>query len=123
MTNADNNTTNMTTINLTDNNLIIHTDGNGRWSTTRAAVQIIAVQIIETPAEPQYGWGASVRIAAFFNGEHWNTNEDGLIYTDDRALTELRAVLADHVDHDLSKMDYTEQGMQGGNYISLELTH
>ena len=114
---------NTTTINLTDNNLIIHTDGNGYWSTTRAAVQIIGVQIIETPAEPQYGLGASVTINAIFDDEHWDIDEDGLIYTDDRALTELRAVLADHVDHDLSTLDYTEHGMQGANYISLELTH
>ena len=100
--------------NLIDKNVIIHTDGNGEWSTTRAAIQIIAVEITDTE-------DGHFIVNVAFNKDHWDVSSDGLIYTDARALTELKDVLADYVDHDLNNLEYTEAGMQGKDFISLEI--
>lgn len=55
-----------------------------------------------------------------FSLETWNTDIDGLIYTDKRFLKELRAFLNKH-GLPGKDVDYSAQGMQGDNYVSLNV--
>jgi hypothetical protein len=63
-----------------------------------------------------------VNVDAHFPKSSWDTNEHGLIYTDrlwlkdfTRQMKAINSLLFG------SGIDYTEQGMQGRNYVSLEM--
>ena len=98
----------------TNINNTIHTSGEGYWSNEKRAVRIVEVKVTESDSH--------FEINVIFDTSDWNSSESGLIYTDPLALNELKTILADHVDYDLSKLDYSEQGMQGYDYLSLELS-
>ena len=91
--------------------IIIQTDGKGLWSKARRALSIDKVEIIHG--------GAFIK--AYWAKGHWDTSRHGLIYTDERALAGLRAGLAEFVDN-IETLRYTEQGMQGDDFISLQIT-
>jgi hypothetical protein len=54
----------------------------------------------------------------YFNTADWDVNKEGLIYTDKEFLHELNAFL---VEQGLSTVTYSEQGMQGDDYVSLDV--
>ena len=104
----------MNTTTTTNINNTIHTSGEGNWSSEEKAVRIVEVKVTESDSH--------FEIKVIFDTNTWNNSESGLIYSDPLALTELKTIIADHVDFDLTKLDYTEQGMQGFDWISLELS-
>ena len=61
-------------------------------------------------------------LRVYFNTEDWNTSEHGLIYTDPKWIEELRAdlVQAGYPPGAVGDIDYSEQGMQGVNFVSLD---
>ena len=96
-------------------NETFHTSGDGYWSNEKKAVTIQSVHVVELEDISTF------MVNVIFDTNDWNTEEDGLIYTDPQALSELKTILADHIAYDFSELKYTEQGMQGSDSISLEV--
>jgi hypothetical protein len=58
-------------------------------------------------------------LCVYFNTDTWNVDKDGLIYTDSLFKQDLMQFVAEQglvVD-----LCYSEQGMQGDNYVSLDV--
>ena len=58
-------------------------------------------------------------LRVYFNTKTWDISKHGLIYTDSQFLRDLIRFLAAHglaLD-----VDYSEQGMQGDDYVSLDV--
>jgi len=95
-------------------NVVFNTCGDGYWSTKAKAVRITDMQLGWTTDERDYG-----ELCVYFNTDDWDVEKDGLIYTDTQFLDELRDFL---ITHELSDaVNYSEQGMQGDNYVSLDV--
>lgn len=94
---------------------VLHTCGDGYWSTAAKAVTVTALQLAYTNDELDFG---ELRVQ-FARGD-WDVNKLGLIYTDTQFLDELCALLTS-MGFDASDVDYSEQGMQGDNYVSLDV--
>jgi len=93
--------------------VILNTSGNGYWSRTAKEVRITDMRLGYVNDERDFG-----ELCVYFNTEDWNVNVDGLIYTDKQFLQELNAFL---VAQGLAPAEYSEQGMQGDNYVSLDV--
>lgn len=99
--------------------VVFNTSGSGLWSSEVRAVRVVDMQIgyIEDEFDdggcPDFG-----ELRVYFDTKTWDTYDDGLIYTDDGFLHDLSKFL---VSHGLPGEDvsYSEQGMQGGDYVSL----
>ena len=94
--------------------IIFNTSGAGYWSGTKMAVHITDMQLRDVTADGEFA-----ELCVYF-GPSWDTSVHGLIYTDPQWLTELRAFLGQHglPGHDV---EYSEQGMQGDDYVSLDV--
>ena len=93
---------------------VLNTCGDGYWSNVAKAVRITDIQLGWATDERDYG-----ELCVYFNTEDWDVERDGLIYTDSAFLDELRDFL---ITHELSDdVEYSEQGMQGDNYVSLDV--
>jgi hypothetical protein len=95
--------------------VIFHTAGNGLWSDTKKSVTIVNMRLGFVNDEQDFG-----ELRVYFDIKTWNIDEDGLIYTDDGFIKELRKFL--HA-HGLPGNDvyYSEQGMQGYAYVSCDV--
>jgi hypothetical protein len=96
-------------------NAKLNTAGDGYWSNKAKAVEITGLQLGYTNDELDFG-----ELCVYFNTETWDTNTDGLIYTDTLFLEEL-CLMLDNLGFDASDVSYSEQGMQGDNYVSLDV--
>ena len=98
--------------------VILNTNGNGLWSDVERAVRIENM-VLDVGTEYEDDKTIFGEFRVYFNTEDWDTAEDGLIYTDKGFLAELRAFLDAH---GLPGKDvcYSEQGMQGDDYVSLD---
>ena len=94
-------------------NATCNTAGDGYWSSKAAAVEITALQLSYTNDELDFG-----ELCVYF--KNWNVGKDGLIYTDTLFLEELCELLTS-LGFDASDVDYSEQGMQGDNYVSCDV--
>ena len=90
-----------------------NTDGSGYWSRMAKAVRIVDMRLGYVNDERDFG-----ELCVYFNTQDWNVNVDGLIYTDRQFKAELNAFLAAQ---GLGEAEYSEQGMQGDNYVSLDV--
>jgi hypothetical protein len=93
----------------------LHTNGMGYWSTVAKTVEITGLQLAYTNDELDFG-----ELRVRFNKATWDTNKDGLIYTDTPFMRELVQLLT-QLGFDASDVSYSEQGMQGDNYVSLDV--
>ena len=95
--------------------VILNTCGDGYWSETAKAVEIVNMQVGYCAEEKDFG-----ELCVYFNTDTWNVEQDGLIYTDGQFIDELREFLNAHglPGDDVS---YSEQGMQGDDYVSLDV--
>jgi hypothetical protein len=94
---------------------ILNTNGMGYWSRKKAAVAITALQLAYINDELDFG-----ELRVYFNTKNWDVNTDGLIYTDKQFMTELKELLVQK-GFDTSDLSYSEQGMQGDNYVSCDV--
>jgi hypothetical protein len=94
-------------------NVTLNTNGRGYWSRAVKAVRITDMRLGYVSDERDFG-----ELCVYFNTEDWNVNVDGLIYTDKQFKAELNAFL---VAHGLCAVEYSEQGMQGDNYVSCDV--
>jgi hypothetical protein len=90
-----------------------NTNGKGYWSRAVKAVRITDLRLGYVSDEKDFG-----ELCVYFNTQDWDVDVDGLIYTDKQFLKELNAFL---VAQGLCAAEYSEQGMQGDNYVSLDV--
>ena len=104
--------------------VIFHTDGKrGLWSNVAKAVTITDMTLGRATLwddETEKDMFGELRVV--FDTATWDTSKDGLIYTDRGFLKELQGFLDVHglPGKDVS---YSEQGMQGDDYVSLDAGH
>ena len=93
--------------------VIFNTAGDGYWSRAQKAVRIVDMRLGYVSDERDFG-----ELCVYFNTADWDVDKDGLIYTDTQFKQELNAFLAEQ---GLGQADYSEQGMQGDNYVSCDV--
>ena len=94
---------------------VLNTCGDGYWSSRSAPVEITRMDIAYLNEEQDFG-----ELRVYFTADSWNINKDGLIYTDSQWLDELQALLTS-LGYAGQDADYSEQGLQGHNYVSLDI--
>ncbi len=108
---------------------LISTDGSGLWSIEERTVHVTGLDLIlfeslGSPDEDDYldmhDYG---ELRVYFDTKTWNVKKDGLIYTDGKFLRGLRLTFASHgiSMEDAYCIDYSEQGMQGVDYVSFDV--
>jgi hypothetical protein len=90
-----------------------NTNGRGYWSNTAKAVRITDMRLGYVSDERDFG-----ELCVYFNTQDWDVNALGLIYTDKQFKAELNAFL---VAQGLCAVVYSEQGMQGEDYVSCDV--
>ncbi len=90
------------------------TAGDGYWSDVAKTVTVTKINVPYVNDEEDFG-----ELRVYFD-KQWDTRKDGLIYTDSLFLSQLRDKLAE-CGFDATDVDYSEQGMQGDNYVSLDV--
>lgn len=101
--------------------VIFSTSGNGWWSREERDVRITDMRLgyidrcFDTGKSPEFG-----ELRVYFDRKTWNIDRHGLIYTDRLFERQLREFLDRH---GLPGKDvtYSEQGMQGDDYVSLDV--
>lgn len=93
----------------------LNTSGDGYWSNQAKSVTVTGLRVAYINDEEDFG-----ELRVFFDTKSWDVNEDGLIYTDKQFLKELKALL-NTVGLVGAGVDYSEQGMQGRNYVSCDV--
>jgi len=94
---------------------ILSTNGRGLWSNVAKDVKVTGMNLSYISDERDFG-----ELRVYFDTKFWNVNTDGLIYTDRQFESELMALLT-QLGLDNSEVGYSEQGMQGNNYVSLDV--
>lgn len=96
-------------------NYEIGTDGDGYWSVKKKNVRLESLELAYINKDEDFG-----ELRVYFDANTWNIQEDGLIYTDSLFLASLQGLLENR---NLSSTDvlYSEQGMQGDDYVSLDV--
>jgi len=91
------------------------TAGDGYWSAVQTAVTITDMKLGYVDDDKEFG-----ELCVYFDTKTWDVEHDGLIYTDSDFLNELQLFLEQQglVGADV---DYSEQGMQGDDYVSLDV--
>ena len=96
-------------------NTVLHTDGSGYWSRAERSVHVTALSVPYINDEQDFG-----ELRVYFDTLTWDTMQHGLIYTDAQFKRELRSFLETQ-GLDATDVSYSEQGMQGDNYVSLDV--
>ena len=96
---------------------IARTNGSGFWSSRKKEVPLVKMKLFKSP-NPNFG-----ELRVYFDSKIWNPKEDGLIYTDTLWLEDFYVILFSiGFPRNLmpTQLDYSEQGMQGYDYVSLD---
>jgi hypothetical protein len=95
--------------------VIFNTAGDGYWSNACKAVEVVDMRVPYINDERDFG-----ELRVYFNTASWDVNKEGLIYTDRQFISDLRE-FANIQGLDGNDIDYSEQGMQGDNYVSCDV--
>lgn len=93
----------------------LSTDGSGFWSDRAAKVRTTHLQVPYVDIDGDFG-----ELCVYFDAADWSIDQHGLIYTDKKWLTQLKIALRS-AGLDSRDVSYSEQGMQGDNYVSLDV--
>lgn len=94
--------------------VIMNTSGDGYWSNVAKPVEVTDMRLGYVNEDRDFG-----ELRVYFNTDTWNVDADGLIYTDRQFYVDLQKFIKEHglvVD-----LCYSEQGMQGDDYVSLDV--
>lgn len=96
----------------------LHTNGGGYWSRTAKPVDIAKLDLQYCTAERDFG-----ELCVYFTADTWDCAKMGLIYTDELFMQELREYLVSlgFTADEANDVSYSEQGMQGDNYVSCDV--
>lgn len=107
--------------------ILASTDGKGLWSEEQRIVRIIELKTgylssVYYPEEPVHGELRAYFVPDGFNPLEWNVQAHGLIYTDKKWIREFKLGLRDmgFTVRAVRDVSYSEQGMQGENYVSMD---
>ena len=95
------------------------TNGRGYWSEAVRDVNITKCGVAYINDEGDFG-----ELRVYFNTKTWDVKELGLIYTDAQFMKDFKAILKTKLgftDKELKQISYSEQGMQGNTYVSMDL--
>lgn len=92
---------------------IIPTNGSGYWSNVAKNVPVVGLNLLSH--DEDFG-----ELQVFFDTQIWDIDSDGLIYTDKLFMHELTHFLVGELGLS-SDVGYSEQGMQGEDYVSLDV--
>ena len=93
----------------------LNTDGKGYWSDKAKPVKTLRIEVPYINDEEDFG-----ELRVHFDTKTWDCYKHGLIYTDSLFIKELREQL-DLIGFPGKDADYSEQGMQGDDYVSLDI--
>jgi hypothetical protein len=95
-----------------------HTAGDGLWSSSVSAVQVLRVELAYCNDEGDFG-----ELRAYFNTKNWDVATDGLIYTDKIWINEFRSLMRSlgFTRTAVNDITYSEQGMQGQEFVSMDV--
>jgi hypothetical protein len=107
---------------------VTRTDGRGLWSDKVKDVRSSSAKLYLSIEDLEDYSGGSKYIPEFgelrvsFPKKSWDVKQLGLIYTDEAWLKGLRQYLETlgFSKKEAKDVDYSEQGMQGNNYVSLD---
>jgi len=94
---------------------VLSTDGSGLWSNVARDVKIVGYNLAYVNDERDFG-----ELRVYFDTKTWDVNAYGLIYTDNRFARQI-GYLFDRLSMDGADISYSEQGMQGDNYVSFDV--
>lgn len=99
---------------------LLETDGRGYWSDVQRSVKVKRVEAyLQKWAGADY-WYSELKV--YFTKRSWDIEKHGLIYTDDTFERGLKAWLREEFGRVVANdIDYSEQGMQGDDYVSLDI--
>lgn len=97
------------------------TDGKGHWSREKRTIGIVKLVIDNFNVNCKKNLYAELK--AYFRKLDWDHQKHGLIYTDRTWLKEFKNQLINigFSQGAAAVVDYSEQGMQGDNYVSLDV--
>ena len=97
-----------------------HTDGKGYWSGEQRNVVISSIAL---DCVCWYNNKFIAELRAYFIKKDWNTEKHGLIYTDRTWMKCFKENLVrmGFSEAAINKLEYSEQGMQGDNYVSMDV--
>lgn len=97
------------------------TYGNGLWSDEARKVTHSRAKLMFYLDREQEYFASELRV--FFPKKCWDISKHGLIYTDKNWIKEIKRGLSNlgYSQKAIRKVDYSEQGMQGDNYVSLDV--
>jgi hypothetical protein len=94
---------------------VLHTDGSGYWTRLALSVRVTGLTVPYINEDSDFG-----ELRVHFNTDDWRTPRMGLIYTDKLFLREIRDY-ANGIGLAGADIEYSEQGMQGRNYVSFDV--
>jgi len=99
-------------------NFRTQTNGRGHWSSTAKFVSINRVRLAYLDDDGDFG-----ELRAYFDPAEWDTDKDGLIYTDRAWMSSFLSCMATlgFSVQALADIDYSEAGMQGDNFVSMDV--
>ena len=103
---------------------ILKTDGSGYWSSIQRDVKITELKLCvygpyDDDEDDDEDYEPFGELRVHFNTNSWRPDKVGLIYTDKQFMTQLQAWLLS-LNLDGLDVSYSEQGMQGDNYVSCD---
>jgi len=98
--------------------IILNTDGKGLWSSKSKPVVITNLSLSISTIEDDDNRKLFGELCVYFDTASWDPDVDGLIYTDDLFVDELNSFLKSQGFSE--EVYYSEQGMQGDDYVSLD---
>lgn len=99
-------------------NFRTQTNGRGYWSSKRKFVTINRIELAWVDDEGEFG-----ELRAYFDPAEWDVDNDGLIYSDPLwkySFAQCMQTLG-FSDNAIMHISYSEQGMQGDNYVSMDV--
>ncbi len=105
-----------------ETNVTLNTDGKGLWSSKSKPVAVTYLSLSISTIEDDENRKLFGELCVTFDLASWDTDKDGLIYTDKLFLEELHTFLKSQgfSDQAIDEVSYSEQGMQGDDYVSLD---
>lgn len=105
----------MAELSLEELDLVLQTNGTGYWSKIKKKVKITHMEFVFTLNNYS-------ELQIYFDEDYWNVESDGLIYTDELFLEGLNKFFKEiGLSDEYSFPEYSEQGMQGSDYVSLDV--
>ena len=108
--------------------IIANTNGKGKWTEDVRPVQIIKLAIgynsqTYYPEDTFHGELRAYFVPHGFTPTSWNVEAFGLIYTDKQWMKEFKAGMraAGFSIKAVQNISYSEQGMQGDDYVSMDV--